>query len=175
MKKKDHLNKYSLDAQGEYHYTGDYYKLKGEKAKAMSMSLFFSVLTEILLIVAGLFPAGGVMDTWYVILPYGAAVVLGGVIIYRTAQWVKGHGEITEYVYEKSIKKMPALRKAMVIVLTISFVGELIWLFIHGRGYYFTGSILFLLCVGDAALLQATALRSESKLEWEREVQIKAE
>ena len=171
MNRRDHLKNFIKDANGEYHYAGDYYVLKGDKARAMSASQFFSVLTEILLIVAGLFPAGGVMDTWYVIIPYGVSVVLGGVIIYRTSQWVKGHGEITEFVHEKSIVKMPANRKAMMIVLGVAFLGEVIWLLIHGRGYYFAGSILFLFCVGDALLLQITALRSEQKLEWVREVQ----
>ena len=138
----------------------------------MSACLFYSVLTEILLIVAGLFPAGGVMDTWYVVFPYGVSVVLGAVIIYRTAQWAKGHGEITEYVYEKSIKGMPNRRKALMIILGVAFIGELIWLLIHGRQVYFAGSILFLFCAGDAVLLQLTALHAEKKLEWERQIQI---
>jgi len=172
MKKRDHLDKYRLDANGDYHYTGDYYVLKGDKARSMSSCLFFSVLTEILLIVAGLFPADGVMNTWYVVLPYGISVVLGGVLIYRTSQWVRGHGEITEYVYDKSIKGMPNRRKAMMIILGIAFVGELVWLIIHGRGYYFTGSVLFLFCVGDALLLQISSLKTESRLEWERQVQV---
>ena len=171
MKRREHLQNFIQDANGEYHYAGDYFVLQGDRARAMSTSLFFCVLTEILLIVAGLFPAGGVMDTWYVVLPYGIAVVLGGAIVYRTAQWTRGHGEITEFIYEKCVKKMPARRRAMMIILGIAFIGEVIWLLIHGRSYYFGGSILFLFCVGDALLLQITALRSEQKLEWVREQQ----
>ena len=58
------------------------------------------------------------------------------------------------------------------IILGVAFIGEVIWLLVHGRQVYFAGSILFLFCAGDAVLLQLTALHAEKKLEWERQIQI---
>ena len=83
--RNSHLSDIKLDDSGDYNYQGDFYALEYDGAhQAFIMRLWpLTIIALLAEIIAGLFPATGASDTWYVILSFGITISLVLVIIYH--------------------------------------------------------------------------------------------
>lgn len=108
--RNDHLKDFSLEDSGDYNYQGAFYALTGigkdtdgadrgnsldsskglgEAKKAGALIWLLVIIALAASLLAGMFPATGATDTWYVILPFGLSIAIGFVVIYHVARLSK--------------------------------------------------------------------------------------
>ena len=69
---KAHLDQHIKDANGEYHYIGEWYAVSGGW-RALVPFCIWAVIAAAAVIDAGCVPFDGLKNTWYVIIPYALA------------------------------------------------------------------------------------------------------
>lgn len=151
---KAHLNDILVDDEGKYSYQGDYYELTGDAEYVNKRALLSVTIMMGLLILAGMFPATGAMDTWYVLFPYAAAIVFSGFLTFYTIRWrFNGVGRLREYVYRKTAQRLPAVSLGSLISAILTLLMEILHLSIFGMGKYPKGAIILIICVFLTAIV----------------------
>ena len=121
---KAHLDQHVKDVRGTYHYVGDWYVLQGGGKKLIPFALWCA-LTAALVIAAGCGSFRGLMNTWYVILPYVlTAAMLFGLGIQASRILFSG-GRLKVFDWERTKDKVVPFAGALVIfaVLTAALGG----------------------------------------------------
>ena len=147
-KKQIRLQDIKKNLQGHYDYMGPVYVFGGESADYKQFRLrawTLSLICALCAIAGGIVPATGAMDTWYVILPYGATVLSAGLVIYRVVQWTQNNGVLREYTYEKAGKGFPINIKGLMASATITLVMEIYHLARYGMGEYPIGALILVI------------------------------
>lgn len=156
---KAYLDDFKKTASGEYSYEGAVYHMAEEERKKMLLRLW-ALLGGIgvLLLACGCVPAAGMDHSVWALLPYAAdwaafAFVCGG--MYRMTA---GGNPLREYVYEASVKKLPARLKAVEICTALTLAGDAVYLVRNG----FEGKVLY---TGLFFLMEALAFFLALKME----------
>ena len=162
---KAHLDQHIRDAGGEYHYIGDWYALQGG-GKALIPFGVWSVLTAGYLIAVGCLRFPGLMNTWYVILPYLGTVCLLFALFWQGGKLLFSRGRVKAFVWE-NVKDniLPITRALAAFAVGTALLGGL-YLLKQGLtvsagdlAYFF-----LLLLTADAAWMAGSAFR---KQKWE--------
>ncbi len=92
----DHLSNFSLEDSGDYNYRGAFFAINGTKDETPNEIVnlilpiwILGILSLLSVGIAGMFPATGATDTWYVILPFGITIAMACVILYHLAKLTK--------------------------------------------------------------------------------------
>lgn len=122
--------------QGRYVYSGPLYSPDAESGvtakKRNARRLFFSMGATVLSAVCGVLPVSGMMDTFYVIIPYALTLIFSAVLLWksvRVAYW--GGEKLREYVYNATVMKFPVLTLLCAAFAGASVVGEGIYLILN--------------------------------------------
>ena len=126
--KRAYLDYFSKDASGGFTYTGGYYALQGGGYKALSVRLaVFAAVAAVCTVVCGCLP--GIIDVFYVILPYVAEVGFTGSVVYAVLRFLTNAKPLREYVYSATVAAFPwrallaaAFAGAGVIAGTVFFI-----------------------------------------------------
>ncbi len=135
MEKKKHgkhkyLGSYVPNLNGEYEYTGVYYKIDVpvESLKRIkSWCAVMATVIAVLFVLAGLTNAAG-SRIMYVMLPYVAAVLPIAFMladVYRIARYQK---PMTQKQYDQSVVQLKAVTIATLALIAISAVGDIVFL-----------------------------------------------
>ena len=200
----DHLSDIRLESSGQYSYQGAFYKVEeistrpdkqadvgkqadvdkqaqqGDLYKKFLIYTWIPIAISIIaLILAGMFPATGAMNTWYVLIPYGASVVSIGFITYYMARLTKGmlsleyrsgrdEGMVREYIYQKTWPRINPFTKALIVFTGITLFGEVFYLIKNGKGEYFGGAILLLMCMAIVVASSLALLHRSTTIKWRK-------
>ncbi len=119
-KKNSYLSDYKQNAEGKYIYTGIYYSVNGERKKQIIISALYGAALIVTVLVSGLMNAGGMSNTFYVIIPYILEVSALFALIWNDVRLVYSGGKLKEYVYTAVSKFLPL---SAVLLSVFSFIG----------------------------------------------------
>ncbi len=147
--RRAYLNDFRQGADGKYVYTGAHYELQPrEKLPSFRWRLLLlSVLMAAVTVARGCNPAGGMLNCFYVILPY--ILEVGGVAftVYAALSFLLSAYPAREYSFLKTVRRLPALAGFSATCAGVGVFVQGIYLILH-RG---AGQTLPLILAGFLA------------------------
>lgn len=134
-KKRQYLNEFRSNLNGEYIYQGKLYEFKGEESerkKSIMTLLIFSIAAIFLTILSGILPGAGSTKAFYVIIPYVVEFGAEGFLIYSVGSLLSGGKIIREYIFLNSYGKIHERAMIIVAFAIIGFVGNFIYSLLNG-------------------------------------------
>ena len=139
------LDDFHRTATGEYIYTGAIYIFEaGEEARQKYKKTLW-LLTAPLIVLAviggflrvpGMVHMNGVPSAPYIMVPYTAELIL--VVLANWGMANMNGKTLREYVYKRTVLRLPTVYTIAVISALIGLVGEIVFIAIHGT-FGFTG------------------------------------
>jgi hypothetical protein len=168
-KKKTYLNDFKMNEAGKYEYQGKHYVFSGgeseQKAAYRKLWIMFAALA-VMIIGSGFITAGGMSNTFYVIIPYiGELCALFALGWNHFKLLTKGE-EIRSYVFLQANPKIPVAAVICAFFGAVSLIMSVVYTIIAG----FEGGAL--MCIAYwliKALVTACALIYRNyyiNLEW---------
>ena len=163
---KAHLDQHVKGVDGSYHYVGDWYVLSGGR-RALVPFLFWCVLTTALVIAAGCGSFRGLMNTWYVILPYvGTVGMLLGLGL-QAVRLTSGGGRLKTFDFTRVQERVVPFAGALVVfaVLTAGLGG--MYLALSGEKAQLSDALFFapMLLSAASCRMAISAFRAQKWLQ----------
>lgn len=160
-----------MSAAGEYVYDGEHYTYlnKGKtRARVMTELWTLAAACAAAAVASGCISANGAGNCVYVLIPYVLEVAFAGSFVWGLARLTSGGEPLRGYIYEATVPKMPGRAAACAVAAGLGFLGEGVYLLLHGFGGKTSASIAYLalklVCAGLALLLR----RLLRGLEWQK-------
>ena len=100
---------------------------------------------------AGMVPAPGAMQQFYVLLPYAGALVAGISAVWALARMSRGGARLRSYVYEETVAKLPLRCLLTGGFAALAAVGECMDVFLNGGQNAIRYAVLFAALAAAAA------------------------
>lgn len=101
--KREYLNDFVLNDNGEYEYKGIIYKINGE------LNIKYFVIRLLLVvscvIICGIIPFSGSMHAFYIIMPYIVEVGVLALLVYAFLTFIIRRKELRDYIYKKTVER----------------------------------------------------------------------
>ena len=120
--RREYLNDYHKDSQGNYIYSGQVYRIKSDGKKIRFILLLLLLLSVFPVIAAGFTTAGGMKDTFYVIIPYILEISCAFGLSWNILRLIMSGDSIKEYILSSVSKFLPAFSYGLSIFAFISIV-----------------------------------------------------
>lgn len=133
--RKAYLADFQPNSRGDYEYNGALYRYTTQSKslqKALAQLWAFEALQLICTVIAGCLPAAGMDNTFYLLLPYTATLLLAVSTCWALVRLTAGGNPLREYVYQASVKKLPLRTLLTAVFAGITAVGEILRLVLHG-------------------------------------------
>ena len=123
---REYLNDFRRDVNGNYLYQGSYRCYTGSMPYAKLRGLLWALCGGALaaLAAAGMVPAPGAMQQFYVLLPYAGALVAGISAVWALARMSCGGARLRSYVYEETVAKLPLRCLLTGVFAALAAVGD---------------------------------------------------
>lgn len=156
---REYLDDFRKDINGSYLYHGSYRSYAGSTAYATMRCRLWLMCGGALaaLAAAGMVPAPGAMQQFYVLLPYAAALVACISVVWALARMSRGGERLRSYVYDQTVAKLPLRCLLTGVFAALAAAGEIIDVFLNGAqnaGIY-AGMFIALAAAAAAAVLAA--------------------
>ena len=140
---REYLNDFRRDVNGSYLYQGSYRCYTGSMPYAKLRGLLWALCGGALaaLAAAGMVPAPGAMQQFYVLLPYAGAL----------ARMSRGGARLRSYVYEETVAKLPLRCLLTGGFAALAAVGECMDVFLNGGQGAIWYAVLFAALAAAAA------------------------
>lgn len=165
--RRSYLNDFKLQDDGKYKYEGAIYKMDESKItykKARNLVVFGSLITFVLELIAGLVKADGAMDTIYVTIPYVLSMIFVILLAYKCISLYFSRYPLYEYEYKGSVEKFTIYSTISLILLIATLIGELVYIIFNGINKYVAGTIIFIICILLAGMMDYMLLRFVKQL-----------
>lgn len=142
---REYLNDFRRDVNGSYLYQGSYRRYTGSMPYAKLRGLLWALCGGALtaLAAAGMVPAPGAMQQFYVLLPYAGALVAGISAVWALARMSRGGARLRSYVYEETVAKLPLRCLLTGVFAALAAVGECMDVFLNGGQNAIWYAVLF--------------------------------
>lgn len=171
--RKEYLNDFRKNTEGQYEYKGEYYICEYQGADYRRRLLYgwaASVLLFAAAAVAGNIDAPGIGtgfgNSIYVVIPW-LVNLLGGVsVLWTMCRISAGKNPMRAYTYEETIEKLPARAGLTCVFSVASVIAEVIYLCLHTEEGNFLRAVLF--CGLELVTFAASLwmLRRFSAIKW---------
>ncbi|MBQ1505392.1 MAG: hypothetical protein IIZ48_01335 [Erysipelotrichales bacterium] len=167
-KRRAYLEDFAKDEKGKYTYTGKIYEYKGreELKKIHTLATFLTAVIAVSIILAGLLPAKGITDTWYVVLPYLGAFTTAAIFAWKYGRYRFNAKELREYVHEKTVKQFQIYTKIQFVFSLLTALGEVLYLLLNSAEGRMMESVTVVVCMGVSALAAYIWILLERELDW---------
>lgn len=166
-RRKTHLDQHIRDANGEYHYVGEWYAVQGGR-RALAPFVLWCILTAAAVLAAGCVDFFGMRNTAYVILPYLLSMCVLFALFWNGVKLVSGGGRLKAFTWDKvqsSIAQICAVF-AVFALLTAALGG--LYLALH-RTEPAGAGIAFIALLIAASVFALMARRAYLQQVWEKE------
>lgn len=171
-KRREYLENFHTDLNGEYVYEGEYYRYAGEALPYGRLKKRLGALCAAMLlaqVAAGCVPAAGMNGKFYVIMPYALCLVSTISVCWAMARLRQGGERLRAYVYEATVKALPGRALLTLVLSALCIAGELISLLSGGVEISPVGSAAFLLLHALTLLSALMIRRLLSACRWVKE------
>ena len=154
---REYLNDFRRDVNGSYLYQGSYRCYTGSMPYAKLRGLLWALARMsrggalAALAAAGMVPAPGAMQQFYVLLPYAGALVAGISVVWALARMSRGGARLRSYVYEETVAKLPLRCLLTGVFAALAAVGECMDVFLNGGQNAIRYAVLFAALAAAAA------------------------
>ena len=159
-KKSQAVSSIKADENGKYSFVGPHYVFDGDAKSYSAFRTRLIVLTALitaLWIVGGILPSAGMLNCFYVIIPYFILLLVsGGMTVWASVRLITAGDHVRDYVFSATVEALPRRSVATLIMAVISLVAEIVFVILNG----FDGRLIFTLiefvvmaAIGAAALL----------------------
>ncbi len=143
--RRTYLNDFKLQDNGEYIYKGTVYRYIGEWNRCRRSLWTLCAALAALIIASGLLPSAGMMNEFYVILPYLGEAVTAALLIYAVYKLTKGDGNIREYIYVKTFERFREYFMMIFIFSVMCLTGEVLCLIVTKNMGKLLFSVIFMI------------------------------
>lgn len=167
---RSYLEDYQINEQGEYEFHGTLFAWEEpEKRKGVLRTLWlFLTAAAVLMVAAGCFPAPGVNNKFYLLLPYAAGL---GLCVWSAMALGRMGAEgnpMRDHVFKTSAARLPVIFLFAALMGMVCVIAEIVHLAVFaGEGSAAYG-ILFALLEAAAAVLLTACRRKLGGLTWTR-------
>ncbi len=168
--RRAYLNDFKLNDKGEYNYEGILYAWAGEKEAYRSTLLtlwVLGVLQMIMSVSAGFVEAPGIMDAFYVILPYIISMVAGVSVLWAVIRMTEGKVPLRAYVYKASVAALPVRSLIVMIAAGIAAVGEICYVIANGTQGKTALIVLFIVLEAVTVISSIGIFKKVQNMPWE--------
>ena len=170
--RRAYLNDFKKNEEGNYEYQGILYRWMGEKEtlrkeKFLLWLIFGGMMTA--LIITGCLDAPGLMNSYFVILPFSISFVFGVSTGWGLWRMTTGGEVLRAYVYEASVEKLPFRSGGVLVCTFASILGEMMYVFKHGFGENFFKILAFLLMEGLISAFSLLFIQRIRQMCWEKQ------
>ena len=123
----------------------------GYEASRPGLRQIMPTLVLAVLAAAGMVPAPGAMQQFYVLLPYAGALVAGISAVWALARMSRGGARLRSYVYEETVAKLPLRCLLTGVFAALAAVGECMDVFLNGGQEAIRYAVLFTALAAAAA------------------------
>lgn len=127
-KRRAYLNDFKLQDNGEYAYKGYVYVYQGDWKQNRKQFWGLCAALAALVIAAGLIPSGGMINTFYVILPFVGELITAALFLYAVYRFTSRDERIRSYIFEKTYDRFNGYFLFLFIFSVMSIAGEIIHL-----------------------------------------------
>lgn len=155
--RRGYLEDFQRAASGEYIYKGVCHAYQEEGVslrKALAGLWILTLGMAVSVIAGGCMPAAGLMDCWYVILPWGICLVAVVSLVWLMGRLTAGGDPLRDYVYRATVLQSRFRGNLVMILAAATIVGETVYLFGNGAGgrvretvVFFLSMVIVLVCV----------------------------
>ncbi len=162
--RRDYLRDFEKRADGSYSYTGQIWHADQVLRRRMLGKLW--ILQAVMLVsvlLPGFVTKAGLLNTYYVILPYAFWFLSDIILTYTLGAMTFGGNPLRNYIYERSVTQY-ALRTVLPLAgAALTAAGQIIFLLRGGGG---EGGIVCLLCCVVQIAMSVVAGRSRPADIW---------
>jgi len=134
-KRKHYLNDFNQAVNGEYIYTGTCYRPQMDSSRFSTLRvriIAVSILSAAFVLAAGLLPAAGSLNCFYVILPFLAVIICCFVKAGKLARLFFTGDTVREYIFLKTVPEIPGWTIAETVASAITLIAETVYLIMNG-------------------------------------------
>ena len=171
-KRKQYLNDFRVAVNGEYVYTGDYYSPEMDRSNYSRLRGCIVVAVAItagFVFAAGLLPAAGSINCFYVILPFLAVIICCCITAWKVLRLLLSGYSVRKYVYENTVLVIPVWIKAGTISSAVTLVSETVFLFINGFMEREQQTAIFILLIALSIAGYLLILRLIKRISWKKD------
>ena len=169
-KKSETVNAVKPGADGKYVFGGDHYLFRGEYKSHKARVLILSFASAALWIFGGCIPAPGMMNCFWVIIPYFIALLISlGALLWASFRMIFYGERLRDYVYRATVQSIPKRSVAAVICAAASFAAGTVFIIIYGTGDRAVFAVLELVSTAAVAVLAYFLGKTVKAGTWEKE------
>ena len=170
--RRAYLSDFQKSISGEYIYTGAVYAYSDVSGKTRQQTMaglwLAGGVTFIAAAIQGCIPAGGMLNCFYVLLPFAAELICACSAIWALVRLSSGHDPIREYVFIATVEALPGRAVLTACFAAAALIGETVFLLLHPAERSAAGWLLCVLMA--AAIVSALILRREIlAAHWEKQ------
>lgn len=167
--KRSYLNDFRVNLAGDYVYEGALYRYTGPqpREKAMRALVLRAALMAAAVIAAGCVKAPGMLNCFYVILPYIGEVAAAAFAAWQTGRLLAGGEPMRGYVYEASVKKLGQTLSAVRVMAVLALCTNVLYDVLNAFGGRVLNSLLVIALTGLTLGAGEMLRRVFETLSWE--------
>ena len=163
----DYINEYKRTADGQYVYTGNLYILHDAPNVRKRMGLLWA-LAFVTVIGSGFINAGGMQNSFYVIIPYIFEAVCIFAMSWHVIRLICTKDDFKEYYYNKIVNGLPASSFILFVSAAIGFIASVVFDITHRFDGKMLLCILYLVSKLVSFALGVLIYRFYKTVEWEK-------
>lgn len=168
-RRKQYLNDFRPVLNGEYIYTGEHFcpDMEQEQFAVLRRSILIAlILAAAFVFTAGLLPASGSINCFYVILPFLAVIICCFIKTVKTVRLFASGLTVREYVYERTVPAIPGLVLAEGISAAATLAAEAVYLILNGFDGREAYTAAFICLIAAEIAADLTMLKLFRKITW---------
>ncbi|MCR4606136.1 MAG: hypothetical protein K5771_00230 [Oscillospiraceae bacterium] len=171
--RKQYLNDFSPALNGDYVYTGGYYRPEMEDAVFSRCRIRFIIaviISVMFVFAAGLLPAAGSTNCFYVILPFLAMIICCFVKTGKAVRLFLSGSRIREYTYLKTVPVLPGWIIAEAVSAAATLLAEAVFLLINGVESRELYTVLYICLIVSTMIADLAAMKYFRRISWTEDV-----
>ncbi len=129
----DHLKDFKKNSDGSYEYVGETYICDRSRKSFTVKTVSLSVAAFVCVIVCGVIPAKGMLNTFYVMLPLLLEIIFSAIVCYKTVRLSLASYPVRQYEYKKTVVPMPYYAVALAAFSAIRLVSYIVYLCLNAK------------------------------------------
>ncbi len=171
--RKQYLNDFSPALNGDYVYTGRYYRPEMEDDDFSQRRIRFIIaviISVIFVFAAGLLPAAGSTNCFYVILPFLAMIICCFVKTGKAVRLFLSGSRVREYAYIKTVPVLPGWTIAEEVSAAATLLAETVFLLVNGFESRVLYTVIYICFIVSTMIADFEALKVFRRISWIEDV-----
>ena len=172
--RRAYLNDFKKNENGNYEYQGIMYRFTGSKEGFRKELIHLWILfggMMLALIITGCLDTPGLMNSFFVILPFSVSFVFGISTGWGLWRMTTGGASLRAYVYQASAEKLPFRSGGVLVCTFASILGEVMYIFRNGFGESALKILVFLLLEGLISAFSLLFIQRIRQMCWEKQTE----